>query len=494
MIPIVRAFLHIALFFFAFHLNAHSLSAQTPNDRAIIVFDASGSMWGQIDGKSKIEIARETLDRFVGALPQDLQLGMIAYGHNRKGDCSDIETMVNIGPASTTGQSIAQSVRRISPKGKTPLTEAVRTAAEQLRYTEDKASVILVTDGVETCNANPCALADQLEQIGVDFTAHVIAFDLSDEEGKQVACLAENTGGLYLKAGNADELTAALNKTVAPVQPAVSPVPEAPTQEAPEHNFIGKLALVEGGPTLPKESVDGFTWYIQPSPSQENIGRKHLLGREHEVYWSGSAGQYDLTVEYRLGGRTSDTITLDPYNVTEKVVALDAARVTGVGAFMFDSPGVDWAKLEWRFLNTDTKQGYSFYGYELDQIVPAGPYEISYGMRGEKATVNPPRSVILAAGEEKQLDFILPNTEFAVNVVEANGAPNTSIRQHYKILKDDGTVGATILYDSSAKPVFLRPGKYLMSIELWDGTKRPPFESEIEVGLGERTTFDVKLP
>ncbi len=107
----------------------------------------------------------------------------------------------------------------MSPKGKTPISDAVRQAAESLRYTEEKATVILITDGLETCDADPCAVASELEKAGVDFTAHVVGFGLSSEEGKQVACLAENTGGKYISAGNAAALGEALTATVVETPP-----------------------------------------------------------------------------------------------------------------------------------------------------------------------------------------------------------------------------------------------------------------------------------
>ncbi|WP_193178410.1 PAN domain-containing protein [Oricola nitratireducens] len=182
-------------------------------DRAIIVMDASGSMWGQIDGKTKIEIARETLAGVLPSIPDDMELGLIAYGHREKGVCSDIEEIV--APAPGTRDAIAKAVNGLNPKGKTPLSDAVRKAAQALKYTEDKATVILITDGIETCEADPCAVASELEKAGVDFTVHVVGFGLSEEEGKQVACLAENTGGRYLQAKDAAELTDALTQTVA---------------------------------------------------------------------------------------------------------------------------------------------------------------------------------------------------------------------------------------------------------------------------------------
>ncbi|QBK30454.1 PAN domain-containing protein [Roseitalea porphyridii] len=181
-------------------------------ERAIIVMDGSGSMWGQIDGRTKIEIARETLGGVLTAIPDDLELGLIAYGHRERGACSDIEEIV--APGTGNRDAIAEAVGALNPKGKTPISDAVRIAAESLRYTEDKATVILVTDGIETCEADPCAAATALDQQGIDFTAHVIGFGLSDEEGAQVSCLAENTGGKFIMAGNADELGDALTETV----------------------------------------------------------------------------------------------------------------------------------------------------------------------------------------------------------------------------------------------------------------------------------------
>lgn len=97
-----------------------------------------------------------------------------------------------------------------------------QSAAEELHYTEDKATVVLITDGIETCKADICELGKLLESQGVDFTTHVVGFGLSIEEGRQVACLAENTGGQYFSADDGASLVVALNETVAaPVAPPI---------------------------------------------------------------------------------------------------------------------------------------------------------------------------------------------------------------------------------------------------------------------------------
>ena len=189
-------------------LFATTLAAQE-RPRAILVMDGSGSMWGQIDGKAKITIAQEVVGTVLGGLPDEQELGLTIYGHRRKGDCADIETVV--APGAGSKAAIQSAVDGISPKGKTPMTEAVRQAAEALKYTEEKATVILVSDGIETCDPDPCAAARALEQAGVDFTAHVVGFDVSEEEAlRQMQCIADETGGTFNTASNADELAVAM--------------------------------------------------------------------------------------------------------------------------------------------------------------------------------------------------------------------------------------------------------------------------------------------
>ena len=98
-------------------------------DKAIIVLDASGSMWGQIGGEAKIAIARETLARCSKTVPGNLELGFMAYGHRDKGSCADIELIVP--PAAGTAAAIADAANALTPKGKTPISDAVRQAAEK---------------------------------------------------------------------------------------------------------------------------------------------------------------------------------------------------------------------------------------------------------------------------------------------------------------------------------------------------------------------------
>ena len=236
-------------------------SAQAADD-VMVVFDGSNSMWGQIDGVAKIEVARQAMERLVGNWTDGTNVGLMAYGHRREGDCSDIETMITPGPF--VREAFLERVRSITPRGKTPLTTAVEQAAEALAYRDRPATVVLITDGIESCQRDPCALAEELERMGVGFTAHVVGFDLKGEEQEAVACMAERTGGRFVAARNAEELGAALSTVGTAVAEAPEPTPEpepapAPSVvvEAPESAVIGSsFAISWQAPTqAPRDYV-----------------------------------------------------------------------------------------------------------------------------------------------------------------------------------------------------------------------------------------------
>ncbi|WP_075996126.1 vWA domain-containing protein [Salaquimonas pukyongi] len=224
--------------------------ARAADENVIVVLDASGSMWGRIDDKPKIQIAREVMDQVLGDLDGKAEIGIMTYGHRKKGDCGDIETLIPVGKVERA--RYMEKINALNPKGKTPITAAVRKAAEELRFTEEKATVILVSDGLETCDADPCALASELESAGIDFTAHVVGFDLKDEDTASLQCLATTTGGKYLAAESADQLGEAIGTVVAAApepEPEPEPKPEPEPATGPGNVKI-TVRLAEGSEPL----------------------------------------------------------------------------------------------------------------------------------------------------------------------------------------------------------------------------------------------------
>jgi len=363
-------------------------------ERAVIVLDGSGSMWAQIDGKARITIARETLHEVLATLPEDLELGLMTYGHREKGNCSDIEMLVE--PATGTGAAIAAAADGISPRGMTPISDAVRLAAEDLRFTEQKATVILITDGLETCEVDPCALASELESQGIDFTTHVLGFGLSDEEGRQVACLAENTGGRYLSASDADGLVEALTTTVARVVLA-EPDPEPVPEPAVDYNYKPTASLSEGGPDLISERGE-LVWKWYTIAADGSAGDYIGTGYESDFERALEPGDYIMTA--RIGyASASQKVTIEAGKVAQPHFVLNGATLR---LHPLPSEGADidenaMVKIRHGGERLTTKYG------DINLVVPAGAIEVDVSI-GE-ATVT--RSYDLAAGETIDEDIVV---------------------------------------------------------------------------------------
>ena len=191
-------------------LPSAALAEQAP---LVLILDASGSMWGQVDGENKIVIARQVLGELIDELPAGAEVGLVAYGHRRKGDCTDIETLAPIGPVQAS--ALKASVNALQPKGKTPLTASVDKALDLVRQRGEQSTVILLSDGLETCGGDPCKAVRLAREAGVPLVLHVVGFDVEGEDLSQLQCMAQAGGGLFLNAEDAGELGAALDAAVA---------------------------------------------------------------------------------------------------------------------------------------------------------------------------------------------------------------------------------------------------------------------------------------
>ncbi|VAV87078.1 hypothetical protein MNBD_ALPHA08-1015 [hydrothermal vent metagenome] len=273
-----KIFYQLTIVVFAIFVASTSLRAQQQD--VMVVLDASGSMWGQIDGKPKINIAREVMSKVLRDLDGTANIGVMAYGHRKKGDCGDIETIIPVGKVNQA--RYMSVINSLSPKGKTPITRSVRMAAEELRYTENKATVVLISDGLETCQANACAMAKELEKLGVDFTVHVVGFDLKNKDTSSLQCLARETGGKYLAADNADELGDAINSVVAEAtQPEPEPVQQPEPQPVDEPTILKVDILLAPG-SKPLES--GATVYIVPEAGNRQIKNATSRGPTQKIH------------------------------------------------------------------------------------------------------------------------------------------------------------------------------------------------------------------
>ena len=454
-----------------------SISTVAAGEKAIIVFDASGSMWGQISGKTKIEIARETLGNVLPTFPADMELGLIAYGHRKKGECADIESIV--APATGNRDAISKAVNSLNPKGKTPLSDAVRQAAAELKFTEDKATVILLTDGIETCNADPCALASELEQNGVNFTAHVVGFGLSKEEGQQVACLAENTGGKFILAKDAGELNKALEETVVAVEAPKEPEP-APQPAVTKDNVQITAVLTEGGEV---HELQGRYDIFKMDGDQ--VAEKRLMGGyDTKVVVTLEPGRY--LMRYKKDMATAETVIEVPEGeLVERDLVLNAGVLRLSVAPEASMEPDSSARID---IYDEAGQRLGGYGPKVF-VAPAGPIEIVGKIGNAKVS----EKINLKAGEILDKKLIAAAGRLVGTAVYSEGGEAVQeggIRFDVLTHKKDLQGKRKRLNGSYSKADYmLPPGKYVLRAKLGSAIS----ETEVEVEGGSLTETTINL-
>ncbi|WP_178987007.1 vWA domain-containing protein [Winogradskyella schleiferi] len=331
------------------------LNAQEQPSPILFIYDASGSMWGQLDGQTKKEIASSVLASTVGNLPNNQNVGLIAYGHRKKGDCDDIEYMVDLSNHSKT--KITDAIEKMNPTGKTPLARSATMAITSLKENNTKATIILITDGIESCDGNICNVVTEAKANGVDFKLHIVGFGLKDGETKQLKCAANAGGGHYYNVADAGGLGDVLNEVT------------TQTVDKPNENF-SIYATKNGAPvdawikatkSGSKEAVDGSRTYrdsgwVYLPPGKYDIAIRPLEGTD--------IPGTTITVEMKEGDIKHENISFD--GGTLEVFATNNGKGWDTSVKMID---VNTGKVA---TNVRT------YGKVKTMEVPAGNYKITF--------------------------------------------------------------------------------------------------------------------
>ncbi|GKQ56029.1 VWA domain-containing protein [Bradyrhizobium sp. Ce-3] len=458
--------------------------AQGQGTDTILVLDASGSMWGQVDGQSKISAARQAVDAILSKWNPADRLGVMVYGHRSKGDCKDIELMVPVSKFDPA--RIKAAVDGINPKGKTPISDSLRAAAEALHSTENKANVILVSDGIETCAPDPCAAAAELKKAGIGFTAHVIGLDVADPAAKsQLQCIARATGGVYLDAGNASSLTGALTKAVAATQ-GTKVVSEAPQKPAADpylgKNIRGVARLAEGLDPISDEDVNWGIYKRAGDEKGEHVNTFYGAPFADNI----APGDYIAEVTYRQLKREFP-LKVEKGKQAVLDVILDAGYVTSEGAVAGRAGKVD--DVVWQVSDKGGRLVAQEYDAVPRFVLGAGSYVLTL-TKGQSKTSKP---FSVAAGDASNVQLTLDVGKLIVTSTYAEGGPKVEkdiVVAVYQPSKADGDEGEKVAQEYDAESKFDLPsGSYDVTAVVGEakGTVRA------EVKSGAPTRINVNL-
>ena len=157
---------------------------QQPLTRILFILDASNSMNVRWNGnQTRIEAAKELLIQSVDSLKgiPNLEVALRVYGHQSPitatfQDCNDTKLEVGFGP--NTIDAIKSKIRTIEAKGTTPIARSLEAAAQDFPDSLSRNYIILITDGLEACDNDPCVVAKKLKDKGVKVTPFVIGIGM----------------------------------------------------------------------------------------------------------------------------------------------------------------------------------------------------------------------------------------------------------------------------------------------------------------------------
>ena len=177
-----------------------------------IVLDVSGSMKTKLGDSTRWDTALAVLKEVVGTLPEDLNVGLRVYGHRYSSTsaqtCTDTELVVPI--EKLNRDRIIAAAAKLQPRGETPLIRSVLQTLGDLKAAGG-GSVILITDGEESCQGDPKTAAAKIKASGLNVSLNIVGFTLTGKAVEsKLGALASSTGGRYYGAQDGAQLSRAL--------------------------------------------------------------------------------------------------------------------------------------------------------------------------------------------------------------------------------------------------------------------------------------------
>ncbi len=191
----IRTLTIISFLILSTSVLAQNIQQKLPEKtRILFLLDGSASMlakWGQ---ETRMDVAKSLLSNLVDSLKVNpkLELALRAYGHlYSKGAQNCTDTKLEVGFGIKNHDQIIKELQSISPKGTTPIAYSLEQAANDFPTGSSRNIVIIITDGIESCDGDPCAVSLALQKKGVFLRPFVIGLGIQKDYTDDFKCLGD---------------------------------------------------------------------------------------------------------------------------------------------------------------------------------------------------------------------------------------------------------------------------------------------------------------
>lgn len=289
--------------------------------RILFVFDASNSMNARWQTNAKIDVAQNLLEKTLDELDgkPNLQLGLRIYGHQSSinfgaQDCDDTKLEVPIGYNNISW--IKKEINGVTCQGTTPIARSLEKAVGDFPDCDNCRNVIiLITDGIEACDEDPCAVSRALQEKNIVLKPFIIGIGIDEDMISSLDCI-----GNFFDASNEETfatilnvvITQALNSTTAQInllnsnqKPLETNVPitiyDNRTGEI-MYDLVHTLNHKGNPDTLFLDPLFTYDVTVHTLPERKSIGNKIIPGIHNVIALETPQG--DLII--KMNGRVQD--------------------------------------------------------------------------------------------------------------------------------------------------------------------------------------------
>ncbi|HRD78247.1 MAG TPA: VWA domain-containing protein, partial [Hyphomicrobiaceae bacterium] len=432
-------------------LSRGALHAEAPSQpTALLLVDGSRSMWGTLDGDRvhKIYQVRNAVRQVLPKLAPTMRVGLASFGHRRAGECTDIEVIVppTAGPDGG-GERIVSILDKFNPRGRGPIADGLRAAAQALKGEAGAKSIVLIHDDPDNCKGDPCEAAVEIKAAQPGLVIHVIALGPKREEMQRLRCVSNSTGGRYVEAASQAALLAALEETItvalgAAGSPTASSLP--PRTAAPQPGPAGPLkpkadtdkrpglhlmtTLVSGGPPVDLP----VRWRVMREGAQDVPIYEELAVNPVLLV---RPGRYTVELDVGIPPILRSTFIVGANEATLGPMVLDAGLVRVRPVLHKSGPTVEGASI---VVQRAGEPNAPVVLIEVSRdrpamlLLKAGTYNVSAGLGLAKQS----RTVTVAPGRQDDLELVLGTGILRVALATREGGRpiDTAL---FTVLEDD---------------------------------------------------------
>ncbi len=302
-------------FLILFSLGVTPLASQDQpqTTRILFVLDGSQSMYARWENGQKMQIATRLLRNLVDSLKgvDNVELALRAYGHQNSvtpGDRNCKDTKLEVGFSKSNHEAIKDKLRSIRPRGTTLIAYSLEQAAYDFPDCSDCRNVIiLITDGIEECDGDPCAVSLALQKKGIILKPFVIGLGLEPEIMDAFKCV-----GNFYDAKNEETfkevlgivISQALNNTTAqvnlldelhkPTETNVAITFYDAFSKQIRYNFIHTMNSRGNPDTIPIDPLGSYDLVVHTIPPVEKKGIELTAGKHTIIAVDAPQGDLEL--------------------------------------------------------------------------------------------------------------------------------------------------------------------------------------------------------